>query len=111
MFAVWHFQVGGNATEFGGEVAQTIVGEGRHDHADVRISLSNFDCSGDVAPRRDTAEDTLLAGQATSHFERFIRGSRDDAIQVFYMEHLWNKAIADAFDFMRSPRATGEDIA
>src|SRR5437660_109657 len=102
MFAIWHFQVGGNATEFGGEVAQAVVRENRHDHTDVRIAPGNFYCSGDIAAGRDATEDSFLAGQATSHFDRFIRGSRDDAVQVFYVEHLWNKTITDAFDFVRS---------
>src|SRR5947209_4205866 len=111
MVSVGYFQVGGDAAEFGREVAQAVVGENGDDHADVWIAMSDFEGGRNITARGDAAEDALFTRQAARHFERLIRSGGHDAIEVFYVEHLRYEAVANAFDFMRSPGTNGEDSA
>src|SRR5207248_3497837 len=111
MVAVGYFQVVGNTTEFGGEVAQAVVGEDSDDHADVWIAVGDFEGGRDITARGDATEDALFTRQATRHFERLVGGGGHDAIEVFYVEHLWYEAVANAFDEaleMRSEEHTSE---
>ena len=73
--------------------------------------MGDFEGGRDITARGDATEDALFTRQATRHFERLVGGGGHDAIEVFYVEHLWYEAVANAFDFMRSPGATGEDSA
>src|SRR6266496_1141147 len=111
MLAFGYLLFGIDAAEFGGEVAQAVVGENGDDHADVGITMGYFDGGSDITAGGDAAEDAFFTGQAAGHFEGFIGGGGNDSIEVFDAQHLWYKTIADAFDLMRSPRAAGEDVA
>src|SRR2546421_10235098 len=102
MVAVGYFQVGGDTTEFGGEVAQAVVGEDGDDHADVWIAVGDFEGGRDITARGDAAEDALFTRQATRHFEGFVGGGGHDAIEEFYVEHLRAESVANAFGFLAS---------
>src|SRR5579859_84022 len=111
MFAFGYLHFGEDAAEFGGEVAQAVVGEDGDDHADVGIMVGYFDGGSNITAGGDATEDAFFTGQAAGHFEGFIGGGGNDSIQVFDMQHFWYKTVADAFNFMRSPGAAGEDVA
>src|SRR5579875_3665005 len=111
VLAVGNLKLALHAAQFGGEVAQAVIVDGGDDHADIGIAAGNFERGCDIAAGRDATENALLAGKAARHLQRLVRGGGDNPIQVFDMQHFGNEAVADAFDLMRAPGATGEDIA
>src|SRR5260370_25854335 len=67
MLAVWHFQFSGNTTQFSREVSQAVIRKRSYDHATIGKAPCNFDATNNIAARRNAAENTLLACQATCH--------------------------------------------
>src|SRR5579885_487462 len=101
MLAVGNLKLAFDATQFGREVAQTVVVDGSDDHANVGIAAGNLEGCRHVAAGRDAAENAFLAGKAARHLQRLVRGGGDNAIQVFDVQHFGNEAVADAFDLDR----------
>src|SRR5579859_3508742 len=82
MLAVWHLQVGLHSAQFGGEVAQAVIGKHGNNHTDIWIALRYLDSRRHVAAGRDAAENTLFTRQATRHLNRFVGSGGDNAIEI-----------------------------